>query len=248
MEDTTAAHDQSMDSKNSFEVHLDLFEGPMALLLHLIEKNNLDIFNIPIAQITKEYLSYIEFMRQLSYEFAGEYLVMATTLMQVKARSLLPRPPTDAAEDPREELSTRLATYKNFVDAAHQLDLKARFMKSYAFRPPPVFEDDEFTIVQNVFDLIGAFKKVLSEYEDAKGSVRALDTEIYTIESRIDKINAMMEGKITIALSELFKTETTKGALVACFLAILELIKQGKLIALQKISFDEIYLSKYGAY
>lgn len=234
-----------MQETQEFEVHLDLFEGPMALLLHLIEKNNLNIFDIPISQVTKEYLEYLELIRSMALEVAGEFLVMATTLMQVKARLLLPRPEQEAQTiDVRDELVARLLQYKQFTQMAQELSAKARRMENFYFRPSPVFEEGEFTIVQNIYDLFGAFRKILEEYEASHGPSQALSLDPHPIESKIEKILSLLKEKPSFPLEDVFEGEATRHGLITCFLAILELIKRGVVTALQKRPFGEIYLAK----
>ncbi len=229
-----------------FEVHLDLFEGPMALLYHLIEKDNLNIFDIPISQITGEYLSYIEFMQSVQVHVAGDFLVMAANLMQVKTRMLLPRVEenADAENDPRQELVSRLLIYQKFATVAKRLEEKARTMSLHSFRPPPVFEEEEYLIVQTAFDLLGSFRRVLEEYDLTHESMRAISADAYPVESKIDKIMNLLAERHTLPLDEVWKGESRREALVACFLAVLELIKRGIIRAVQKHAFGEIFLIK----
>lgn len=232
-------------SDQSFEIHLELFAGPLALLLHLIEKNNLNILDIPISHITHEYLEYLELMKSLEMEVAGEFLVMATTLMHIKTKMLLPRPEENAAQnDPRLELVNRLMLYQQFSKISRELEDKAKRMERYAFRPSPVFEREEYVIVQNIYDIFGAFKTVLENFKEAQGSSRAITIDPHPVEAKIEKILNMLKTRETLSLSDIFDGEPTKHALVACFLAMLELIKRGFLMALQQANCGEIVLAR----
>ncbi|MBI2070223.1 MAG: segregation/condensation protein A [Elusimicrobia bacterium] len=234
-----------MTQRNEFEVHLELYEGPVALLLHLIEKNNLNIFDIPIAKITQEYLKYIDFIRSIEAEVAGEFLVMAATLMQIKARLLLPVVTAAGAQaDPREELINRLLMAQRFGKAAQLLAERARLMEGFTLRPPPVFEDEEYTVVQTNWDLMEAFKKVLEEFEAAHGDALAIRTDPYPVEAKMEKIQRLLIEKSTLPLKEVWESEQARGGLIACFLAVLELIKRGFLRAVQKGPYGEIFLVK----
>ncbi len=228
-----------------FEVHLDLYEGPLALLIHLIEKNNMNIFDISISAITAEYLQYIELMRTMDVQVAGDFLVTATTLMQIKTRLLLPRAPSESPEaDPRQELVSKLLLYKKFAQAAQELAQKARAMESFYFRPSPVFEEEEFTVVQNTFDLFGSFRKALEEYDATHAPSHAIRIDPNPIEAKIEKIIKLIQERGNFPIEVVFENETTRHGLVACFLAILELIKRGMITALQKAPFGEIYLAR----
>ena len=230
---------------SDFEIHLDLYEGPMALLLYLIERDSLDVFDIPIAQITQEYLRYLEWMGSSGIRVGGEFLVMATMLMQIKARMLLPRVSSELAQtDPRSELVSRLLVAQRFRTAARALNQRLELMKDYAFRPPPIFEHGQYSIVQNVQDLIGAFQKALEEFCLAHGGSYAINLDSYPIEVKIDKILALLAKSDTVAIEDVWRDETVRAGLVACFLAILELMKRGSIHAVQKKPYGEIYLVK----
>lgn len=233
-------------SSSEFEVHLDLFEGPLDLLCHLIEKNNLNIFDIPIADITKEYLSYLQLMRALAIEVAGEFLVMATTLMQIKTKMLLPRqdPSESNQADPRKELVDRLLLHQKFTTIARELDTRSQWIAQYAPRPAPVFETQEYTVVQNIFDLFNVFKNILDKYEASHGASHAISADPHPVEAKIRQILDLLEAKKSFPLDAVFAQESTRPGLISCFLAILELIKRGVLVVLQKQPFGEIYLSQ----
>ena len=149
-----------MTTNAAYEVHLENFEGPLDLLLFLIKKDDLDIYEIPIAKITEEYLATLDLMRELNLEVAGDFLVLAATLMQIKARALLPAP-LDAEEggpDPRAELIEKLLEYQKFKGAAAALGKRAETFKDVFYRGAPVFRDDEKSLDLNLFDLLSAVR------------------------------------------------------------------------------------------
>src|SRR3989339_1182806 len=149
----------------TYDVHLDIFEGPLDLLLYLIKKNDLEIAEIPIAHITSEYLSYIDIMKELNLEVAGEFLVMASTLMQIKARMLLPAPETEEEEGPNplEELKSKLLEYQKFKEAAQILSHKEEYFSSIYYRSAPVFEKDDYALDATLFDLLETFRDIIQE-------------------------------------------------------------------------------------
>src|SRR5205807_218822 len=157
----------SEPSPHQMDVTLEIFEGPLDLLLHLIKKNDLEIKDIPIAQITHEYLQYLDLMKDLNLELAGEFLVMASTLMQIKSQMLLPAPETleeQAGPDPRAELVSKLLEYQRYKEAASVLAAYNEKTKDiYYRRMPPAFEKDDFLLEASVFDLLSAFKRVLDQ-------------------------------------------------------------------------------------
>src|SRR3954470_4780057 len=154
------------DGMTPIDVRLENFEGPLDLLLYLIRKNDLEISDIPIAEITQEYLSYLDLIKELNLETAGDFLVMASTLMQIKAQMLLPSPEGEEAEgpDPREELINKLLEYQRYKEAASVLTVFNEKAKDVYYRQaPPPFSQDEFVLKASVFDLLGAFQKLLDE-------------------------------------------------------------------------------------
>ncbi|MHB9154162.1 MAG: segregation and condensation protein A, partial [Endomicrobiales bacterium] len=149
----------------AYDVHLDIFEGPLDLLLYLIKKDDLEIAEIPIAQITSEYLAYLDLMKELNLEVAGEFLVMASTLMQIKARMLLPSQETEEEEgpDPLEELKARLLEYQKYKEVSQLLAHKENEFSQVYYRPAPVFQKDDFSLEVSLFDLMESFRDVLRE-------------------------------------------------------------------------------------
>ncbi len=220
-----------------YDVHLEIFEGPFDLLLYLIKKNDLEISEIPIAKITEEYLSYLEAMKTLNLEVAGEFLVMASTLMQIKARMLLPSAEPEEDEGPLGELKARLLEYQKFKEASKFLSFKENEYSQIYYRPAPVFDKDDFVLEVSLFDLVGSFREVLKELPQ---NIKEIVYKEIPIEEKIREILDFFEGKEFISVKEIFKNQSSRQALVVSFLAILELIRLKQIIAKQSKLFDEI--------
>ncbi|MFH1201832.1 MAG: segregation/condensation protein A [Candidatus Omnitrophota bacterium] len=234
----------------SYKVKLAIFEGPLDLLLYLIKKDHVNIYDIPIAQITKEYLEYIELMCLLDLNIAGEFLVMAATLLEIKSKMLLPPPEIVAQEqleelDPRAELVKRLLEYGKFKQAAGQLRGKEQAQQFYFGRSPKedeVVADSEIFFEAGIFDLIAAFTKALKDvprdvfYEVVKDE--------FTVEDKIHTILHLLLVQQHIQLSNLFGSAKNKLEIVALFLAILELIRLKEIIIRQKSLFGDIEITR----
>ena len=232
------------DQRSSLAVNLDIYEGPLDLLLYLIKKSDLDIHDIPISRITKEYLSFLDLMKDLNLEIAGEFLVMAATLMQLKAKPLLPAaPPEEGLEaiDPRDELVQRLVEYQRFKQASDSLKDSADEASKTYFRGEPVFDSGEKFLRVEVFDLLAAMNEVL---ERGDVSQVEIEGEQFPVEERIRKIERMLEGRDYITLREVFDGERRRLGVVTCFLALLELIKINKIFARQDDNMTEIRIFK----
>lgn len=228
----------------ALDVRLDIYEGPLDLLLYLIRKSDLDIHDIPIAQITKEYLGFLDLMKELNLEIAGEFLVMATTLMQVKARMLLPQQKTadgELVEDPRDELVQRLMEYQRFKEASNHLKEMADEASRTYFRGEPTFEAGEKILRVEVFDILAVMQEVLSRTEDTHVEIQG---EQFPVEEKIRKIETLLEGRDYVTLREVFEGERRRLAIVTCFLALLELIKINKIFARQDENMGEIRIFK----
>jgi segregation and condensation protein A len=236
------------EAPQQMDVNLDVFEGPLDLLLHLIKKNDLAISDIPIAQITQEYLTYLDLMKDLNLEMAGEFLVMASTLVQIKAQMLLPAPDVadeDAGPDPREELVNKLLEYQRFKEAAGVLSVYKEKAKDIFYRSnPPQFERDDFTLRASVFDLLTAFKRVLDRAPKEVGQI--LREEI-TIESRIREVLDALQVKASMAFEELFAGSRRRIDLIITFLALLELIRMKQIVAMQPDIFGELRIYRADA-
>lgn len=223
------------------------FEGPLDLLLHLIRENKVDIYDIPIAAITKQYLEYIELMKELDLDIAGEFLVMAATLVHIKSRMLLPVEETmETAEpdDPRLELVQRLLEYQAFKDAA--LGLKELedaggnvFARSAAGAGEAEEEEELYLFDIGIFDLIGAFRKIL---ERAPAELVTITKEALTVKDKLSMIIDMLQGREALKFEELFKDDATKAGLIVTFVALLELLKLGLAKTYQERDFGVIWI------
>lgn len=225
----------------SYEVHLDMFEGPLDLLLYLIRKNDLDVYDIPISEVTREYLSTLDLMKELNLETAGEFLVMASTLMQIKARLLLPSREGEAAEgpDPREELVARLLEYQKYKEAAKFLDTRADLFKDVFYRGAPDFPDSDKTLSIGMFALLSTVRDILAGAPD-RGMV--VTGEQFPVEENIRKILELLDARQTVTFRDIFQGETRKIAILSCFMALLELIKLQKIFVRQDGPYAEIYI------
>ena len=234
----------------SYKVKLELFEGPLDLLLYLIKKEEIDIHDIPIAKITAQYLEALDLMKMLDLDIAGEFLVMAATLMQIKSRMLLPpeeQPPQEEEEpDPREELVKRLLEYQKFKEAASRLAQMEGERRDFFTRrgslPEGVGEGEETYFEANIFDLINAFSQVTERL--SKQQFYEVLKEEFTVEDKIHQILHILTQKPVLYFSEMFEQTKSKVEVVATFLAILGLIRLKEIMAHQRQSFGEIEISR----
>ncbi|MBI5883503.1 MAG: segregation/condensation protein A [Elusimicrobia bacterium] len=227
----------------SYEVHLDMFEGPLDLLLFLIKKDDLDIYHIPIAHITQEYLDYLDLMKEINLDLAGEFLVMAATLLAIKSRALLPSQDEEAPEgpDPQADLVSRLLEYQKFKEAAKALEARAAEFRDIHYRGEPTFDDSEKTLNIGFLELLGALQEVLSRCEDTR---QEFIGEEFPIEDKIAKILALLETRLQVSWEEIFAGERKRRGIISCFLALLELIKLEKIRARQERAFGRIVVFK----
>lgn len=230
----------------SYKIKLELFEGPLDLLLYLVKKDHLNIYDIPIAQVTQQYLAYLELMKLLDLNIAGEFLVMSATLMQIKSKMLLPAEESPAGlteEDPRAELVRRLLEYERFKEIAENLKLRETERKEVFKRPNAPDKQDsasspEVYFEASIFDLISAFSKALDEVP--KELFYEVVKDEFTIEQKVHEILHMLLVKQEVLLAELFSQAKNKLEIIVIFLAILELIRLKEIIARQKGLFQQI--------
>lgn len=227
----------------SYRVKLEIFEGPLDLLLYLIKKNEIDIYDIPVAIITEQYLEYLEVMRMLDLNIAGEFLVMAATLIHIKSKMLLPPEEKEILpeeeEDPREELVRRLLEYKRFKEVAGVLqDLEGQRKKMFT-RSAAAEEDlGEGFFEASLFDLITALTRVLKDVP--KEVFQEIVKDEFTVEEKVhDLLHILVENPV-VYLSGLFKKAKNKLEIIVTFLAVLELIRLKEILVVQNRSFDEI--------
>lgn len=234
----------------SYHIKLEIFEGPMDLLLHLIRKHELDIYDIPVGLITQQYLEYLNLMKSLDMEIAGDFLVMASTLTHIKSKMLLPPPENPEAEDdgvdPRAELIRRLLEYKRFKDAAQSLERKedtwSRVYTRAADSAPDLPAEDEPLLFDfHLFDLLSALKDVLARVPDAGFEITA---ESVSITEKISSILNRLENADSLLFGDLFEGSTTRMQVIATFLALLELMKTRVVKAVQVEDFGAIRIVK----
>ena len=228
----------------NYETHLDLFEGPLDLLLHLIKKSDLEISEVKISEITSEYLSYLDLMEKLNIEIAGEFLVMASTLMQIKARMLLPSHVEQKGQDDEEfeNLKDKLAEYQKYQEVGKLLSYKETEHEQIFYRPAPVIDKSDFVLDATIFDLTQAFKTALMEMPPDK--VLTLISEQIPLETKVREILDIIEGKNFVSFTEILRLQKSRLALVVSFFAMLKLIKDGVIAAKQNEIFGEIRIYK----
>lgn len=232
------------------KVKLEVFEGPLDLLLYLIKKEEIDIYDIPIAKITEQYLEYLEFMKLLDLNIAGEFILMAATLMHIKSKMLLPPDPNEVKEeeevDPRLELVQKLLEYKKFKEAAGQLFEMEVKQKDVFKRGATPFDNTRDTsrpcFEASLFDLITAFNKILKEIP--KEVFYEVIKDEFTVEGKMHEIFHLLVNRPVILFSELFNNAKSKFEIVTVFLAILELIRLKEIIAVQDKPFGEIRIER----
>ena len=226
-----------------YNIKIPVFEGPFDLLLHLIKDAKIDIYDIPIAHITSQYLHYIEMMKELNLEIAGDFLVMASTLIHIKSRMLLPPDedtPPEEQEDPRLELVQKLLEYQAFKEAASTLREKEEEWKKVFSKEPVTDDGDELYLVDvNLFDLMGAFRKLL---ETVSPDIVTITKETLTVKDRMSVIMEMIEGLEAIRFEEIFKGSVTRIQLIVTFVALLELIRLSLVKAYQEKEFGNIWI------
>ncbi len=230
-----------------YQVKLQAFEGPLDLLLHLIKVNEIDIYDIPIARITAEYLRYLSMMEELDLEVAGEFLVLAATLVYIKSKMLLPTPPPEEGEileeDPRAPLADMLLEYQRFRSAAEELAAREDEQRRFFTRLAPLdLPSSEGPMEINLFDLLTAFRGVLERAKER--SVLELSVRSITVHERMVAIFDLLAGADSVAFSSLFPEVADRLFVVMTFLALLELLRQGTVKVRQALPFGEILISR----
>ena len=242
-----------LDAKNPTHVKLPVFEGPLDLLLYLIMKDEIDIYDIPIERITSQYLDYLRLIKILDLEVAGDYLVVAATLLYIKSRLLLPhdqRPPEDETDedDPRWELVRQLVEYKKYKDAAFELQQCLARQESVHGRggsvKPDLGADGSLPFDQvGLFDLLAVFHKVLAR-ASANEDLLDIFEDRFTVSDKIQYILGEMTSRSRVVFEQLFRDGATRTEIVVTFLAILELIRLKQIGVVQETPFAAIELVK----
>jgi segregation and condensation protein A len=237
--------------EQDYKVKLEIFEGPLDLLLYLIKRDEIDIYDISLERITRQYLEYLEAFKQLNIDLAGEFVVMAANLIYLKSRSLLPvdqQPPEEDVEedDPRWELIRQLIEYKKFKEAAAQLhvrELEQERMFTRDGGAVALLQEAPLRLGEvGIFQLINAFQNVIKRVE-AREDLREIFGEHFTVSEKIDMILQRVADGARIRFSELFGEVASRVEIVVTFLALLELIRLKQVRAIQPDPFGEIEIA-----
>ena len=229
-------------------IRLEAFEGPLDLLLHLIKKEEIDIWNIPIARITEQYLDYLQIMRDLNINLAAEWLMMAATLIYIKSRMLVPQEPVvdaqeEGREDPRNELVYQLLEHQKFKNAAEMFYTREEVENAVWNKPPLELLDDGGEVVAvTLFDLLRAFHEVVQRFESQR--VLEVTPEEVTIEQELAEIRKRFLVHDKLLFSSFFSEARSKKHLIVIFLALLELVRLREVWLYQKKTFGEIHINK----
>ena len=236
----------------AYKCKLKIFEGPLDLLLHLLKEQKMDICNIPIAEITKQYMQYLEMMQEMNLELVGEYLVMAAELTRIKAKTLLPSPETDeeadfgGGEDPRSELMRRLREYQRYRDAAFELRMKEHDRQQVFSRGGEIEIEESAENLQlmdaTVFDLFTAYQKIL----DAKSFEKDYEIEIteMSVTDRMQYILDILNSSDSVTFESFFTVLNNKQEIIVTFLGILELMRLKLMRVQQGKHFETIRIYK----
>jgi segregation and condensation protein A len=227
-----------------YTTELEGLRAPLGVILYLIRRDNLDIYDIPIAKITREYLDYLNLMEGMQIELAGEFFVLAATLMRIKVQMLL-RKDDDTDEDPRQELVRSILEYKKMVEAAKSFkDLEDERLRIFT-RPVPEEEKDasgEVVLDLSLYQLMRAFQEVMTQFEGAE--VREIELERFTIEEKIDLVRATLETREPAMFADLFVGSRSRLEVIVTLMALLELLKHGQARVEQEANFGSIWIYK----
>jgi segregation and condensation protein A len=239
---------------SEYNVQFEVFEGPLDLLLYLIKKEEVDIYEVNLTKLATQFIEYVDLMRQFDLEVAGEFLVMASTLMYIKSRELLPKDQQvaveeeDEGEDPRWELIRQLVEYKKFKDAAAQLQTMEERQENVFPRVPGKieFETDAAPAKSEVgiFDLLNAVNGILKRFAAKEASTREIYEDKWTVSEKIEFVRNLLTERGSVKFTELFEQAANRAEIVCTFLALLELIRLKHLACVQPEPFAEIEISQ----
>jgi segregation and condensation protein A len=238
-----------MNDNAEYEVKLEMFEGPLDLLIHLIRKNEVDIFDIPIAIITDQYLEYLDMLKALNINVAGDFLVMASTLVHIKSKMLLPGyGEEEEEEDPRDEITGPLLEYLRLKEVAGELserELLGRdvFKRHISLDYKSQFQGEDTNLEVNLFQLMDAFKKIIEQ--NLPGVPITFRAEKWSVKERMSFIMDQLKEKKTIYFKDLFKANRALSEFVVTFLALLELIHTGLIKIFQPEPYKDIRLEAH---
>jgi segregation and condensation protein A len=230
------------EPRANFTTDLEGLRAPLGVILYLIRRDNLDIYDIPIAKITREYLDYLTTMETMQIELAGDFFVLAATLMRIKVQMLL-RKDDDSDEDPRQELVRSLIEYRKMVEAAKGLREIEEHRQQIFLRPASL--DEKSAIVEpemdlSLYQLMRAFQEVMTQFEGAP--VREVELESFTIEEKIDVVRGALSAREPTLFTDLFAQSRSRLELIVTLMAILELLKHGQARVEQEASFGPIWV------
>ena len=237
-----------------YPVHLPQFEGPLDLLLHLIRKDEIDLRNIPVVDICRQYHEYLVLMQELDLEVAAEFLYVEALLVQIKSQMVLPRAPSvDGADapDPREELVARLLQYRKFKGVAETLHVyeveRVGLYPRPSYRPETEAEEEETDLSDvSLFDLLTHFKNAMDRFRALNPPAMAIAAQKFSIREKMEEMAGRVRETGRVALSEVFRGLSGRAEAIAVFLAVLELLRLLLVRALQAEEFGEIYLEPTG--
>lgn len=244
---------ENLDTKQDYRIQLANFEGPLDLLLFLIRREEMDIYDIPIADITRQYLEWVDLMKELDLEVAGEFILMAATLIQIKVKMLLPQPELEGAEDedadPRAELVRQLLEYKRFKEVAERLteieDRQRRLFPRTDFNWQKEYHSTEKELVMkdlSVFDLLSTFKIVLDNMP--KDVVHNAGEVGVTVEDQVEYILEQCQVQEQLRFGDIMAGLKTRVAVVVTFIAILELVRTHQIVAKQGSIYGDIWIMR----
>ena len=239
---------------SEYKVQFEVFEGPLDLLLHLIKKEEVDIYEVNLTKLATQFIAHIDLMREFDLEVAGEFLVMASTLMYIKSRELLPVDQQvvvegeDEGEDPRWELIRQLVEYKKFKDAAAQLQVREAEQENIFPRLPGKLEFESAAPAPKpdvgIFDLLNAVNGVLQRFKKREGDARDIFEDKWTVSEKIEFILKVIAERDSLKFSELFENAASRSEVICTFLALLELIRLKQLVCVQPEAFAEIEIRR----
>jgi segregation and condensation protein A len=236
-----------------YKVQFEVFEGPLDLLLYLIKKEEVDIYEVNLTKLATQFIAHIDLMREFDLEIAGEFLVMAATLMYIKSRELLPVDQQvavedeDVGEDPRWELIRQLVEYKKFKDAAAKLQEREAEQENIFPRLPGKIEFAAAPTARpgvSIFDLLNAVNVVLQRFAKIESSAREIYEDKWTVSEKIESILKILSGRSGVRFAELFESAASRAEVICTFLALLELIRLKQLACTQPEAFEEIEIRR----
>ena len=240
---------------SEYKVQFEVFEGPLDLLLYLIKKEEVDIYAVNLTKLATQFIEYVELMRQFDLEVAGEFLVMASTLMFIKSRELLPvekqavvEGEDEEGEDPRWELIRQLVEYKKFKDSAAQLQVMEERQENIYPRKPGKIEFEVEPVAAKpevgIFDLLNAVNSILKRFADKAAATREIYEDQWSVSEKIELVRNLIHERGMIRFSELFEKAAHRAEVVCTFLALLELIRMKQLVCVQPEPFAEIEITQ----